>query len=678
MTAAEKAAKAKEILNSHPSDDDLLIAVGLAKQSAEENDPEGLYLMGQMHYRGIGVEEDDEESYFYSQKALEAGCRKAKAILAAHCILGNVVPRDIPLAEQYLRDCMAENDTCAYCLMGDFVFQKVFPDIEWASFADYFKKAFDLGEPTAMLHLAERYNFLCEPEQADYWYQQASAAGVPGVEESKAKFTEENYQERRQNIINFYTNTGMYDKVIALVNRDLAAGDDSARWPKAMVYAQGLGNEAYGRDLPRALNLYEKLAEEGEPHADFMLGLLYYSAEELNNPQKSLRYIQKAADEGHPNAMFVLATNYLNDPETRTNPDYDFGLEKDEALGMELLQKAAEGDDPNALFSLHLCYSLGKHLEQDDKKAFELLERSNNLDVTPEKVSLLGEMYEFGRGVELDYEKAATYCQWATLNGDVHAAYHLAMMYRCGIGVEPDEEKADILVNRAHELQRWQEYGIIPLTAALAEAEKGDPAAMFQLGNRYHQGDGVEQDMEKAVEWWKKASDKGEIPATHNLGVYYQTIDDIPNAKKYLEISVSAGYIDSYFNLALCYLRHAAEGDNVQKGIDLLEEAAEKGHTDSQWRLFGIYYDGTVVTKDFDKARYWLEKCLETDYPKAHYAMAASLAQGTLYPEDLDKALEHWRKAVELGCHDADEGYINLRWYGNGAEKNRLDSIFGK
>ena len=676
MTPAEKATKAKEILNSNPSEDDTLIAVGLAKEAAEANDPYGLCLVGQLYYYGTGVEKDYKKSFDLCQKALAAGEEKAKVILAIFYTLGNVVERDLPLAEQYLRDRMAADDGFAYFIMGDFVFQNAFPDIEWSTFVDYFKKAIDLGETVVMVRLADKYNLICEPEQADYWYQQAAEAGAPDVEESKAQFTEENYDKRRQNILTFYINTGKYDKAIALVNRDLATGDESARWPQAGIYAQGMGNEAYGRDLPKALALYEQLADEDEPHAYFILGHLYYNAEEIKDPQKALYYMQKAADAEHPDALFFMATNYLKDPEVGTTPEYDFGLETNEELGMQMLQKAAEEDQSNAMFSMSLCYYHGKHTEQDYEQAFALVAQSMEQEATAGKARLLADMYMEGKGVEQNYKRAAAYYQYATDNGDFEAASKLAGLYKEGKGVEQNAQMALRLVLRSNELMRWQLFGIMPLTVARNEAAKGDPAAMFQIGNRYQEGDGVEQNMEKAVEWWKKADEKGHTDATYNLGVYYQGQEDLPNAVKYLEKAISQGSIAACHILGSCYLRHDDVEGNVQKGMDLLETAAQKGYAESQLDLARIYNSGTFGTRDIDKCRYWLEKSVEANYPMAHYAMAYNLAHDDgLYPKDTDKALVHFRRAIELGCHDADADYINLRWYGNGAEVDREEVI---
>lgn len=40
-------------------------------------------------------------------------------------------------------------------------------------------------------------------------------------------------------------------------------------------------------------------------------------------------------------------------------------------------------------------------------------------------------------------------------------------------------------------------------------ADQGDAIAQYALAGCYYNGDGVEQDDAKAVEWWRKAADQG-------------------------------------------------------------------------------------------------------------------------------------------------------------------------
>ena len=56
---------------------------------------------------------------------------------------------------------------------------------------------------------------------------------------------------------------------------------------------------------------------------------------------------------------------------------------------------------------------------------------------------------------------------------------------------------------------------------------------MDNLGNCYNYGDGVEQNYEKALEWYTRAIEKGNITALYNIAMLYDTLGDFENAKKY-------------------------------------------------------------------------------------------------------------------------------------------------
>lgn len=72
-------------------------------------------------------------------------------------------------------------------------------------------------------------------------------------------------------------------------------------------------------------------------------------------------------------------------------------------------------------------------------------------------------------------------------------------------------------------------YAIVPpvyaetsLDELQQQAERGNMNAQFQLGRKYHIGDGVEPDMGKAVFWYQKAAAQGSAKALNNLGVMYE------------------------------------------------------------------------------------------------------------------------------------------------------------
>ena len=55
----------------------------------------------------------------------------------------------------------------------------------------------------------------------------------------------------------------------------------------------------------------------------------------------------------------------------------------------------------------------------------------------------------------------------------------------------------------------------LPLFEELAR--EGNAEAMYYLGMMYYEGWGVDKDLDKAVEWWKKADRRGNLDAKYML-----------------------------------------------------------------------------------------------------------------------------------------------------------------
>lgn len=711
MTPEEKSQKAYEIIDSNPSETDMKIAVGLASEAAADNEEKAIFLMSQLYLYGIGVEKDERKSWELSQKALDLGFAKAKIIQAIHYIRGKVVEKNLELVEQYLRDLMAQDYDEAYFLMGDFVLNKEFKNIDEYEGLFFLEKAADLGNVKAMARLGQAYATLCETELSDYWFSKAEEAGAIDVAEEKARFNDDNYLERRDEALQFYSSHGKYNKMFNLLERDVAAGDMIAKFQLAYYSIDGLGENAYGRNINRALYLYRQLSAEGQSHADYMLGRLYGSVEEIENSQKSLEYLQRASDAGHtdaqftlglaycmgsygkidktegmklielaaaqeqPDALFILACCYLDDNEIGAKWNSNPGYPKDTARGMDLLKHSAELDNAAALSSMSHCLYLGKYMDKDDKEAFELMNRSCSINPSPESVRVLGNFYRYGIGTPQNYEHAAKCYTFAVDNGDIPALSNLAILYRKGLGVPKNDVKANELLAKWHEQIEWQIYGKLPLQVAIDACEDGNADAMAQLGDRFHLGDGVEQNIEEALHLWEKAAAKGHERAMYNLGLYYGNSGEMDKGNTYLDLAATNGYIPAFYTLGRYRVENGKEKSEVESGLKYLITAAENDHPAALSSLITFYHDGIHVDKDYDKARYWLEKYLKTDAPIAHMYMGISLYYGDMHDQDYAKALEHLTIAVRGGCHNAFDEYVDMRWNGNNAEQNHEEVI---
>jgi TPR repeat protein len=109
----------------------------------------------------------------------------------------------------------------------------------------------------------------------------------------------------------------------------------------------------------------------------------------------------------------------------------------------------------------------------------------------------------------------------------------------------------------------------------LAAARLGNPWSQFDLGLCYAKGQGVPQDLDEAVNWFRKAAEQGNSRAQFTLGFCYQH-----------------GY--------------GIEQDS-EEAVNWFRKAAKQGDPDAQSNLGYCYFHGEGVQQDFVKAAQWNE-----------------------------------------------------------------------
>ncbi len=85
-------------------------------------------------------------------------------------------------------------------------------------------------------------------------------------------------------------------------------------------------------------------------------------------------------------------------------------------------------------------------------------------------------------------------------------------------------------------------------TKALQEYKNDDdPRAMYQVGYMYDHGQGVDQDIKEAAQWYLKAAEKGNAKAQYRMGLLYATgsgVDkDLKEAEKWYKKSAFQGFL---------------------------------------------------------------------------------------------------------------------------------------
>lgn len=137
-------------------------------------------------------------------------------------------------------------------------------------------------------------------------------------------------------------------------------------------------------------------------------------------------------------------------------------------------------------------------------------------------------------------------------------------------------------------------------------AEEGNPVAQMGLGSLYHQGNGVEKDINEAMKWYHLAANQGNSVAQYLLGVIYHKAIDIPQdnhkAAHWLGLAAEQGEVEAQYLLGKIYREH----NDYKKAIPLLRLAAEQGHAAAQTKIGVMYFTGKELPRDYQEAGRWL------------------------------------------------------------------------
>ena len=159
------------------------------------------------------------------------------------------------------------------------------------------------------------------------------------------------------------------------------------------------------------------------------------------------------------------------------------------------------------------------------------------------------------------------------------------------------------------------------LKELLPLAEQGHAGAQYFIGYMYYKGQGVDQDGEEAVKWFRQAAEQGDVKSQVRLGVMYRlglTVSkNYKEAKKWLRMAAEQEDTKAQYNLALMYFGGEGMQQDNSEAVKWYRKAADLGLPRAQFRLGVMYYEGLGVPKDDDEAVKWVRKAAEQDQEQA-------------------------------------------------------------
>ena len=224
------------------------------------------------------------------------------------------------------------------------------------------------------------------------------------------------------------------------------------------------------------------------------------------------------------------------------------GAKSTRALRREWEQKQGPGLD-----QLLMEWFIGSHQKKDATAAERCFrEKAEAGDAAAQW--WLGASYQYGVGAEKNHRQAL---HW----------YRLAARQ----GSQPAQDMLQALSGQARERHLEQHL--------LEHAEQGDAQAQYEVGRRFWNGDGVDQDHKQAADWFDRAARQGLAAAQCALG--------------------------------LCYERGDGVEQDMWQAAAWYQWAAQQDDAEAQLRLSECYEKGRGVPKDKEKAAEWLYKAAQ-------------------------------------------------------------------
>lgn len=184
-------------------------------------------------------------------------------------------------------------------------------------------------------------------------------------------------------------------------------------------------------------------------------------------------------------------------------------------------------------------------------------------------------------------------------------------------------------------------------------ANGGIAVAKYKLGKMFLNGDGVEKDIVKAVEWLKQAALEENEFAEYALGRLFlkgeEVEKDIFAAEEYLLKSASRGNKYAAYLLGKEYLSGENFGKDAMKAVEYLELAAEKDFEPAEYILGKEYLSGENFPKDVQKAIEHLKRAAEKGFDFAEYELGKIYLFGNDAPKDTETALAYLKSAAANG-----------------------------
>jgi TPR repeat protein len=304
--------------------------------------------------------------------------------------------------------------------------------------------------------------------------------------------------------------------------------------------------------------------------------------------------------------------------------------------------------------------------------------------------SFLGQMYDFGTGVNKNIEAANGWYFKAAKGNEYRAISNLGTNYQNGCGLTKNVEKAMECFQLAGELGSTVAIKNLGCLYASLETEEGfrnayelfkkawglgDPNGAYRMAEMHAVGAGygIPKNIEKAFELNLIAAEGGCAMAACWLGNRYQRGEGIQEnlleAANWYALGAKQGHSSCQVNLANMFICGRGVERNPEKAVWLLKQSALLGNKEAMRLLGCAHYFGLGVTVDEHSGLDWLYRAAQAGSGNACFNLAEIIA--TLKTSDASESATHWlRIGADLGDSQAQFALAEALINGTGIPKD--------
>lgn len=296
-------------------------------------------------------------------------------------------------------------------------------------------------------------------------------------------------------------------------------------------------------------------------------------------------------------------------------------------------------------------------------------EKQESISISATSTNLLEQAigYYIGTFGNVDYDKAKELFQKAADGGDPVAKMYVAFFHYA------------IKCNFADDLNKAKRIGSEIIDKVKSLAEKEELKAIVALGFAYMGGLGVEENREKAYEFFTKAAEKGDTMSMALLAYMYEqglgVASDYSKSMEWYKKAVDKGNVNALVGVGGLYDTGKGVDKDYAKAFEWYKKAADKGSPVAMFSVGTMYHVGQGVEKDFTKAEYWYNKAGEKGDATLLVSIARMFFVGTGGSPDYSRALEWYTKAANKGSGLAMCYIGNMYDNGQGVEKSYVKAF---